>query len=87
MKSLIGIEKAYNLKFLNVSHNMLNSLSSLVGLKSLRELVLGQNQLSGVKDLGDLTNLVVLDISHNKLTEIDKIASLKSLLKLKVICV
>jgi Leucine-rich repeat (LRR) protein len=66
---------------------MLNSLSSLVGLKSLKELILGHNQLSGVKDLGDLTNLVVLDISHNKLNDLDKLTPLKALLKLKVLCV
>jgi Leucine-rich repeat (LRR) protein len=83
----LGIEKAYNLKFLNVSFNMITSINSIVGLKSLRELVMGNNHLTSVKDFGDLTNLVVLDISSNKLIDMDKLVPLKPLTKLKVLCI
>ena len=62
-------------------------MASLISLKSLRELILGHNQLSYVKDIGDLTNLVVLDVSHNKLLDMDKLQPLKPLIKLKVLCV
>jgi len=43
LKSLNGIEQCVNLKFLNVSGNMISSANSLAHLQSMRELIFAHN--------------------------------------------
>ncbi|XP_065868929.1 receptor-like protein 15 isoform X2 [Euphorbia lathyris] len=78
-----------NLQVLDISYNQFNdtlSLEGLCGFKSLLELDLSSNYLSGPlpECLGNLTNLQVIDLSYNQfsgnlLSVVSKLISLKYL--------
>lgn len=60
---------------------------NLTRIKSLREVVLGNNCFSLLTHFSDMKNLEILDVSYNKLLEIDKLQPLKTLHKLRVLCI
>ena len=86
IKSLVGLEKAVNLKQLTISGNWedsrgaLRDISPLKGLKNLELLRLSHNDIIDISPLAGLTNLKHLFISHN---QIENIAAVKYLTNLE----
>jgi Leucine-rich repeat (LRR) protein len=57
-----------HLKWLNLSHNYLESLAQLCPLTNLRRLHVAHNQLETLTSLSELPALEALDVSNNRLT-------------------
>ena len=85
IKSLVGLEKAINLKQLTISNNWedssgsLRDISPLRGLTKLELLRLSHNDIIDISPLEGLTNLKHLFISHNKIENIDAVRNLTNL--------
>ncbi len=85
IKSLVGLEKAINLKQLTISNNWedssgsLRDISPLRGLTKLELLRLSHNDIIDISPLEGLTNLKHLFISHNQIENIDAIRNLTNL--------
>ena len=85
IKSLVGLEKAINLKQLTISNNWedssgsLRDISPLRGLTKLELLRLSHNDIIDISPLEGLTNLKHLFISHNQIEKIDAVRSLTNL--------
>lgn len=85
IKSLVGIEKAINLKQLTISNNWedssgsLRDISPLRGLTKLELLRLSHNDIIDISPLEGLTNLKHLFISHNQIEKIDAVRNLTNL--------
>ena len=85
IKSLVGLEKAINLKQLTISNNWedssgsLRDISPLRGLTKLELLRLSHNDIIDISPLEGLTNLKHLFISHNKIEKIDAVRNLTNL--------
>ena len=85
IKSLVGLEKAVNLKQLTISNNWedsrgsLRDISPLRGLKNLELLRLSHNDIIDISPLAELTNLKHLFISHNKIENIEAVKNLTNL--------
>ena len=85
IKSLVGLEKAVNLKQLTISNNWedsrgsLRDISPLRGLKNLELLRLSHNDIIDISPLAELTNLKHLFISHNQIENIEAVKNLTNL--------
>ena len=85
IKSLVGLEKAINLKQLTISNNWedssgsLRDISPLRGLTKLELLRLSHNDIIDISPLEGLTNLKYLFISHNQIENIDAVRNLTNL--------
>ena len=85
IKSLVGLEKAINLKQLTISNNWedssgsLRDISPLRGLTKLELLRLSHNDIIDISPLEGLTNLKHLFISHNQIENIDAVRNLTNL--------
>ena len=85
IKSLVGLEKAVNLKQLTISNNWedsrgsLRDISPLRGLKNLELLRLSHNDIIDITPLEGLTNLKHLFISHNQIENIEAVKNLTNL--------
>ena len=85
IKSLVGLEKAINLKQLTISNNWedssgsLRDISPLRGLTKLELLRLSHNDIIDISPLEGLTNLKHLFISHNQIEKIDTVRNLTNL--------
>ena len=85
IKSLVGLEKAINLKQLTISNNWedssgsLRDISPLRGLTKLELLRLSHNDIIDISPLEGLTNLKHLFISHNQIEKIDAVRNLTNL--------
>lgn len=85
IKSLVGLEKAVNLKQLTISNNWedssgsLRDISPLRGLTKLELLRLSHNDIIDISPLEGLTNLKHLFISHNQIEKIDAVKNLTNL--------
>ncbi|KAJ3097646.1 hypothetical protein HDU97_004706 [Phlyctochytrium planicorne] len=70
---------------LNLSHNkILRIPEPVVKLKKLKALILNNNEIVRIDNVGGLTALNALILSHNKITEIPQLRSLTSLTKLSL---
>ena len=65
-----------NLKFLNLSHNLLENLLDISGIITLNEFFISSNKLSVANFLFSIKNLCLLDISHNELENFEDLAML-----------
>ena len=65
-----------NLKFLNLSHNLLENLLDISGIITLNEFFISNNKLSVANFLFSIKNLCLLDISHNELENFEDLAML-----------
>ena len=85
IKSLVGLEKAVNLKQLTISNNWedsrgsLRDISPLRGLKNLELLRLSHNDIIDISPLAGLTNLKHLFISHNQIENVEAVRNLTNL--------
>ena len=85
IKSIVGLEKAVNLKQLTISGNpddskgALKDISPLRGLKNLELLRLSHNDITDISPVKGLTNLKHLFLSHNRIEKIDAIRNLTDL--------
>ena len=85
IKSLVGLEKAVNLKQLTISNNWedsrgsLRDISPLRGLKNLELLRLSHNDIIDISPLAELTNLKHLFISHNQIENVEAVKNLTNL--------
>ncbi|MDK8255540.1 leucine-rich repeat domain-containing protein, partial [Gemella morbillorum] len=85
IKSLVGLEKAVNLKQLTISNNWedsrgsLRDISPLRGLKNLELLRLSHNDIIDISPLAELTNLKHLFISHNQIENVEAVRNLTNL--------
>ena len=85
IKSLVGLEKAVNLKQLTISNNWedsrgsLRDVSPLRGLKNLELLRLSHNDIIDISPLAELTNLKHLFISHNQIENVEAVRNLTNL--------
>ncbi|XP_042904773.1 leucine-rich repeat-containing protein 49 isoform X2 [Parasteatoda tepidariorum] len=74
-----NLEAFSNLKFLDLSENMLEHISGLDSLLSLRMLMLAKNRINYIDGLQALHHLDVLDLSGNEIREIANISHLQEL--------
>ena len=85
IRSIVGLEKAVNLKQLTISGNpddskgALKDISPLRGLKNLELLRLSHNDITDISPVKGLTNLKHLFLSHNRIEKIDAIRNLTDL--------
>ena len=85
IRSIVGLEKAVNLKQLTISGNpddskgALKDISPLRGLKNLELLRLSHNDITDISAVKGLTNLKHLFLSHNRIEKIDAIRNLTDL--------
>ena len=85
IKSIVGLEKAVNLKQLTISGNpddsrgALRNISPLRGLKNLELLRLSHNDIIDISPIEGLTNLKHLFLSHNQIKNIDAVKNLTNL--------
>ena len=85
IKSIVGLEKAVNLKQLTISGNpddskgALRDISPLKGLKNLELLRLSHNDIIDISPIKGLTNLKHLFLSHNQIKNIDAVKNLTNL--------
>ena len=85
IKSIVGLEKAVNLKQLTISGNpddskgALRDISPLKGLKNLELLRLSHNDIIDISPIEGLTNLKHLFLSHNQIKNIDAVKNLTNL--------
>ena len=73
------LEECTRLRRLDLSFNLIGSLSSMRYLKNLRELRLYNNNLESLHGVHHLTNLQVLSVDSNKLSRLEGLAGLKFL--------
>lgn len=85
IKSIVGLEKAVNLKQLTISGNpddsrgAVRDISPLRGLKNLELLRLSHNDIIDISPVAGLTNLKHLFLSHNQIKKIDAVKNLTNL--------
>ena len=85
IRSIVGLEKAANLKQLTISGNFedsrgaLRDISPLRGLKKLELLRLSHNDITDISPVKGLTNLKHLFLSHNRIEKIDAVKNLTNL--------
>ena len=85
IRSIVGLEKAVNLKQLTISGNFedsrgaLRDISPLRDLKKLELLRLSHNDITDISPVKGLTNLKHLFLSHNRIEKIDAIKNLTNL--------
>ena len=65
-----------NLKFLNLSHNLLENLLEISSIITLNEFFISSNKLSAANFLFSIKNLCLLDISHNEIENFEDLAML-----------
>ena len=85
IRSIVGLEKAVNLKQLTISGNFedsqgaLSDISPLRELKKLELLRLSHNDIIDISPVEGLTNLKHLFLSHNQIKNIDAVKNLTNL--------
>ena len=85
IKSIVGLEKAVNLKQLTISGNpddsrgAVRDISPLRGLKNLELLRLSHNDIIDISPVAGLINLKHLFLSHNQIKKIDAVKNLTNL--------
>lgn len=77
------------IKYIDLSHNNISTLSSLEGLKSITELDLSANDISSTVELGSFTMAAengdaLVDLSYNYLRTVDSIGNIKNAITLDI---
>ncbi|KAK3090435.1 hypothetical protein FSP39_011833 [Pinctada imbricata] len=84
IKKFIGIEVLKKLYSLNLSHNFIDRIESLVPSSSLVELNLSMNDLTDISYMPSMINLQILNVNNNKLKSLEGVQSLPKLRELYV---
>jgi hypothetical protein len=77
--SLVGLEYAYNLQFLDLWGNSISDLSPLKNLTNLTGLFLGKNNIFDISVLAYLANLRNITLIYNHISDISSLAGLNKL--------
>ena len=80
-----NLEDVERLEYLNLSWNLLISVSGIKKLSNLKELHLAHNRITEIDSLSQCENLIVLDLSYNKLLYFQAIAALENINTLRVL--
>ena len=84
VQSLIGLEHAVNLRYLDLSNNSISNVSPLSGLTNLTKLILFGNYISDVSPLSGLTNLTELNLNNNSISYVSRLSGLTNLKELNL---
>lgn len=76
----------FNLRALNLSHNLIEKIEHLDNLVNLNQLFLDSNKISKIEGLEKLTILRILDLGSNRITKIEGLESLRELTDLRLYC-
>lgn len=79
LSTVVGLESAAGIKYLNLSQNTIRDLTPLANITGLSELYLQNNAVNDLSVLGGMQNLSKLDVSFNLLTTIDPIFGCRTL--------
>jgi Leucine-rich repeat (LRR) protein len=71
------MEQFVYLQSLDLSNNLLGSLSGVSQMMALRELKVSHNQISSLDGMQTLVNLTVFEVSHNRIGDLREIVRLK----------
>ncbi|KAI9146082.1 hypothetical protein BKA69DRAFT_1163336 [Paraphysoderma sedebokerense] len=83
--SLQGVENLTRLQVLNVGRNKVQRISHhFLSLRNLKALILNDNQIKRIENLGQCLELNTLVLSHNRLTEISNLSKCAKLTKLSI---
>ena len=77
IERLDNLEHFIYLQHLDLSNNLLGSLSGVSQLLALRELRVSHNQISSLDGMQTLVNLTVFDVSHNRVGDLREVVRLK----------
>ena len=77
IERLDNLEHFVYLQHLDLSNNLLGSLSGVSQLLALRELRVSHNQISSLDGMQTLVNLSVFDVSHNRVGDLREVVRLK----------
>jgi Leucine-rich repeat (LRR) protein len=77
--NITGLEKAENLRVLNLRFNQISDISPLSGLSNLQNLSLSRNQVNSLSPLSGLDRLRNLDLHGNDLSNISVLSGLPNL--------
>lgn len=79
MKSLnsLNMTELYNVEFLNISHNMIESLEGIEHLYKLQELLASNNRVSYIhsQHTASLESIKLIDLRNNFLSTLDSIST------------
>lgn len=84
IQDLTGLEKATDLKILNLYGNKIKDISILSSLTQLTELSLGDNQIMDITPLANLTQLETLWLYNNQITDFTPLTKLPQLKELSL---
>ncbi|MFX1503518.1 MAG: leucine-rich repeat domain-containing protein [Promethearchaeota archaeon] len=79
ISEIMGLDKLYNLKILNLHSNNISKIEGLNALVNLEHLNLARNNISKIEGLDTLINLEHLNLTFNKIRETSGLENLKSL--------
>lgn len=77
IERLENMEHFVYLQQLDLSNNLLGSLSGVSQMMALRELRVSHNQISSLDGMQTLVNLSVFDVSHNRVGDLREVVRLK----------
>ncbi len=84
VRTLVGLEYATNLSYLNLAYNSISDISVLSGLTNLDDLSLHVNSISDISVLSGLTNLSNLELTRNNISDISVLSGLTNLSRLSL---
>ena len=79
LSTTAGLEKAVNLRYLDLSSNTIRNITALAPLQSLQEVYLQNNALTDLSSLSTIKTITRLNVSGNALTTIAPICSINGL--------
>lgn len=82
LTKFIGVEVFKHLYALNLSHNSIRRVESIIAIPSLVELNLSMNEISDMSLMPSLVNLEILTVSNNRLESLDGVQGLPKLKEL-----
>jgi hypothetical protein len=80
-----NLEDLERLEYLNLSWNLLTSVTGLKKILNLKELYLSHNRIHDLENLSGCESLVIIDAGHNKISFFQNISALAELISLKLL--
>ena len=79
IKDITGLEHAKNLRYLNLSHNLIHDITALAGLENLETLYLSASPIEDISPLAGLTRLTKLIMWGNRVRDLKPLRQLTQL--------